>query len=205
MSRDTAAFVTPLWDAPVGVRALQTVRAGGVSAAPYDSLNLGLHVGDDPGAVERNRALSSRALPDAPRWLRQVHGTRIADADAGESEGGASEADGAATSTPNRVVGVLTADCLPVVLTNAAGTRVCVVHAGWRGLAAGIVRAAVEAFDADDALHVWLGTRDRPGGVRDRCGGAGGVRAARREPRPRVQEGGRGRKVPGRSVPAGAR
>ncbi len=155
MTQDAIGFITPVWAAPSRVRVLQTTRVGGASASPYDSLNLGLHVGDDPEAVARNRTLLSRALPDAPCWLRQVHGTHIVEA--GDARDAPHEADGAATCTPERVVGVMTADCLPVVVANAAGTRVCVVHAGWRGLAEGIVRAAIEGFGTDDALHAWLG------------------------------------------------
>ena len=141
---------------PAGVRLLQTTRHGGASEPPYDSLNLGPHVGDDPERVRANRASLRAALPAEPLWLRQVHGTRIADADA-PSTGSPIEADGATTSVPGRVVAVLTADCLPVVLANASATRVTVVHAGWRGLAAGIVRAAVGGFGADEPLHAWLG------------------------------------------------
>ena len=154
---DPAPFV-PADALPAGVRVVQTGRAGGASAPPYEALNLGLHVGDDPGAVRANRATLRRALPGDPTWLRQVHGTRIVDADAPPPPGESPiEADGATTSVPGRVVAVLTADCLPVVVANAAGTRVTVVHAGWRGLAAGIVADAVAGFAPDAPLHVWLG------------------------------------------------
>ena len=145
---------------PPGVRLVQTGRAGGTSAPPYDAMNLGLHVGDDPERVRRNRALLRERLPADPLWLRQVHGTRIVRADApldgGRGEG-ALEADGAMSSTPGRVLAVMTADCLPVVVANATATRLSVVHAGWRGLAAGIVREAVAGFAPGAPLHVWLG------------------------------------------------
>lgn len=142
---------------PPGVRIVQTGRAGGTSAPPYDAMNLGLHVGDDPERVRRNRARLRERLPGDPLWLRQVHGTRIARADARPDGDGPIEADGSETAVPGRVLAVLTADCLPVVVANAAATRVCVVHAGWRGLAAGIVREAIAGFAADEPLRLWLG------------------------------------------------
>ena len=148
----------PDWSAPAHVAALCTTRAGGVSAPPYDSLNLGLHVGDDEDDVRENRArLADRlGLPSAPHWLVQVHGTRVVRIGAtGPDEEG--EADGAWTDVPDRVVGVLTADCLPVVVTDTAGTRVAVAHAGWRGLAGGVLDAALAPFEARSELHVWLG------------------------------------------------
>ena len=148
---------------PAGVRVVQTGRAGGASAPPYEALNLGLHVGDDPGTVRANRATLRRMLPGDPLWLRQVHGTRLADADAAAPGEFPLEADGATTSVPGRVVAVLTADCLPVAVTNAAGTRVAVVHAGWRGLAAGIVADAVAGFAPHEPLHLWLGPAIGPG------------------------------------------
>ena len=149
------AFSPPPGALPPGVVAVQTTRAGGASVGPYASMNLGLHVDDDPGRVRRNRRALVDALPDAPRWLRQVHGTRILDVDAPFGGDDPVEADGATTARPGRPVAVLTADCLPVVL--ADGARVTVVHAGWRGLAAGIVRAAVAGFGEGRALSAWLG------------------------------------------------
>ena len=151
------AFAPPAGALPAGVRAVQTTRAGGASAPPYASMNLGLHVGDDPERVRANRRALAAALPAGPRWLRQVHGVRIVDADAPIGADAPVEADGATVARPGRPVAVLTADCLPVVLADAAGSRVTVVHAGWRGLAAGIVRAAVAGFGEGEALMAWLG------------------------------------------------
>ena len=156
---DRAPLIAP--DAGAGlpsrVRVVQTTRAGGASEPPYDALNLGLHVGDDPKRVRANRATLRIALPADPLWLRQVHGTRIVDADALPDGESPTAADGATVRAPGRVVAVMTADCLPVVVANAAGTRVTVVHAGWRGLAAGIVADAVAGFAPGEPLHVWLG------------------------------------------------
>jgi len=146
----------PDWPAPPGVRAWQTVRAGGVSRGAWSSLNLGLHVGDDPGDVKQNRELlrAGLALPMAPLWLDQVHGKRILAVDRGES----GSADGAVTSRSRVVLGVMTADCLPVLLATADGSMVGVAHAGWRGLAAGVLAEAVAAFGCPPAsLMAWLG------------------------------------------------
>jgi YfiH family protein len=144
------------WPAPSGIRTWQTQRAGGVSRGAWESLNLGAHVGDDQVAVadNRKRLVRELELPADPRWLEQIHGTCILDLDRGET----GPADGAVTATPGRVLAVMTADCLPVLLAARDGSRVGVAHAGWRGLAAGVLEAAVTALDrAPDELLVWLG------------------------------------------------
>ncbi len=150
-------FISPDWPAPTNVRAFSTTRAGGVSRGPYASFNLGDHVGDDPAAVARNRELLRAALqlPAEPVWLRQVHGTRVIDAAQEDAHG---EADGAWSAQPGAVCAVLTADCLPVVLCDRTGTRVAALHAGWRGLAAGVIEQGVRALGgAPDELLAWLG------------------------------------------------
>jgi polyphenol oxidase len=148
-------WLVPDWPAPRGVRALVTTRAGGVSAGPYATLNLGSRVGDDPGCVERNRAILRACLPAEPRWMKQVHGTRvIAARDAGPEV----EADGAVSSTAGEVCAVLVADCLPVLLCDRDASVVAVAHAGWRGLSAGVLEAAVAALPvAPGALLAYLG------------------------------------------------
>jgi hypothetical protein len=146
----------PDWPAPDSIRACQSLRRGGVSAGPYASLNLALHVGDRAADVTENRRLFAVewALPSEPHWLEQVHGTRIVDLD-DDWEGAA---DGAVSGRPGVVCAVMTADCLPVLLTDAEGRRVAAVHAGWRGLAAGVLPAAVRAMDCDPAaVLAWLG------------------------------------------------
>jgi YfiH family protein len=136
------------------VRAFVTTRAGGVSEGEYASMNLGFSSGDDPARVERNRAIVAEALPSMPRWLRQVHGKAVVDLDAGEGTIG----DAAVTRQRARTAGVLTADCLPVFLTDVRGTAVAVAHAGWRGLAAGVVEAAVEALRVPPSeVLAWMG------------------------------------------------
>ncbi|MEW6134055.1 MAG: peptidoglycan editing factor PgeF [Pseudomonadota bacterium] len=148
-------FLKPEWPAPAAVHALVTTRMGGVSQPPYDSLNLGDHVGDDPAAVARNRALLSPFLPAEPKWLKQVHGTSVAKTD---SLLEAMEADAAVAFSPGTVCAVLTADCLPVLFCDRRGTRVAAVHAGWRGLAAGVLEAGVAAMRCRTGdILAWLG------------------------------------------------
>lgn len=150
-------WIEPDWPAPPRVRALSTTRRGGVSTGVYADWNLGDHVGDDPAAVARNRALLRErlGLPAEPRWLRQVHGCAVAAA--GDSTPGC-EADAVVAFSPGEVCAVLTADCLPVLLCDRAGTRVGAVHAGWRGLAEGVVESAVAALAATPReILCWLG------------------------------------------------
>jgi YfiH family protein len=154
----SADFMIPDWPAPPGVRALATTRSGGVSAPPWHSFNLGDHVGDDPRAVAANRALLQRQLPAAPLWLSQVHGTRCVDAAAATMVATGIEADASFARQRGVVCAVLTADCLPVLLCDDAATVVAVAHAGWRGLAAGVIEAAVGAMrEPGEHLMAWLG------------------------------------------------
>lgn len=139
------------------VNGLATTRAGGVSVAPYDRLNLGDAAGDDPAAVAANRARLEAAGPGRIRWLRQVHGARAIHLDDWQP---GIEADAVWTDRPGEAVAVLTADCLPVLLAAEDGTRVAAVHAGWRGLAAGVLEAAVAAVRAPGCrLSAWIGPR----------------------------------------------
>ncbi len=147
-------WLIPDWPAPANIRAGTTLRNGGVSLPPYDSLNLGDHVGDDPAAVAENR--QRLKLPGEPIWLKQTHSTRIVNA--AHCTPGQSEADGSYTTQPHIICTVLTADCLPLLICNKKGTQVAAVHAGWRGLAAGIIETAVKNFTDDySELLVWLG------------------------------------------------
>ncbi len=155
------AWLRPQWPAPAAVCALSTLRAGGVSVAPYASLNLAAHVGDVPEAVAENRRRLRAAadLPAEPAWLTQVHGAEIADLDAGAATGAAAgPADGAVTRTPGRVCAILAADCLPILFATESGDAVAAAHAGWRGLAGGVIEAAVRSLAvAPASLLVWLG------------------------------------------------
>jgi YfiH family protein len=150
-------FVTPDWRTPPRVRALTTLRIGGASHAPYDSLNLAAHVGDDPERVleNRRRLFSHLNLPDEPFWLEQMHGTQVLRVSDDESS---RQADGAITSEPGKICAVLTADCLPVLFASTDGSRVGAAHAGWRGLAAGVLEATMAALATPPRnLLAWLG------------------------------------------------
>lgn len=150
-------FLIPDWPAPANIRALTTLRDGGVSVGPWASLNLAAHVGDDPAAVSENRVRLMRAaqIPAAPCWLEQVHGTRAIDA-ADWFPG--IEADAVWSTQPGQVCVVLTADCLPVLLCDRTGSRVAAVHAGWRGLAAGVIEATLRGMGGDPGeILAWLG------------------------------------------------
>lgn len=147
--------IHPQWPAPANVRALTTTRSGGVSVAPFDTLNLGDHVGDDVNAVAANR----KSLLDhcgglhAISWLEQVHGTAIVMADAQQIH----RADAQFTREKGIACAIMTADCLPVLFCDRAGTRVAAAHAGWRGLNAGVLEASVAQFDDPANVLAWLG------------------------------------------------
>jgi YfiH family protein len=153
--------IVPDWPAPAHVRTLVTSRNGGVSRGPYagaaglGGLNLGTHVGDDPVCVARNRARLRACLPGEPVWLDQVHGTRVLDLDGALDN---LNADAAVTRRPGVVAVIMMADCLPVFLTDRQGSVVAVAHAGWRGLAGGVLEAALAAMQvAPDRVLAWLG------------------------------------------------
>jgi YfiH family protein len=148
-------LVIPDWPAPLNVKALQTTRAGGISSPPYDSLNLGDHVGDTPLAVERNRILLNRLLPSEPVWLDQVHGTAVVSADRTSC---LPRADACIARHRAAVCVVMTADCLPILLCDMQGSVVGAAHAGWKGLAAGVIEATVQAMGgAPENIMAWLG------------------------------------------------
>jgi YfiH family protein len=148
-------FIIPDWPAPASVKALQTTRLGGVSSAPYDSLNLGLHVGDDPVRVNRNRQSLSPYMPSEPVWMEQVHGIEVANADAAACR---VVADASVARQRGSVCVVMTADCLPVLLCDEDGTVVAAAHAGWKGLVAGVIEATVKEMGvAPQKLLAWLG------------------------------------------------
>ncbi|MEE9357837.1 peptidoglycan editing factor PgeF [Candidatus Vondammii sp. HM_W22] len=147
----------PDWPAPEHVKAMITTRWGGYSQTPYDGMNLADHVGDDPGTVGKNRALLRQRfnLPAEPNWLQQVHGCQVTACDSGTV---LVEADAVVAEQPGQVCAVMTADCLPLLICNESGSRVAAVHAGWRGLAAGVIEAALDRFDeSGESLLVWLG------------------------------------------------
>jgi hypothetical protein len=145
------------WPAPKNVRAVATTRAGGVSVGAYASLNLGVHVGDDAQAVNENRRRlrTGLGLPNEPLWLDQVHGTAVVEAVAHAAP---PTADASFARLPGQACAVLTADCLPVLFCDRDGTRVAAAHAGWRGLAGGVLESALRAMSvAPDRVLAWLG------------------------------------------------
>jgi YfiH family protein len=160
-------WLLPDWpDVPDNVGVLCTTRRGGVSPAPYDDgqgeggLNLGTHVGDAPRCVERNRDILRAELPAEPVWLTQVHGTAVVDASLVDVDAADPPvADASFTRDPGVVCAVLSADCMPVLLCDAGGRTVAAVHAGWRGLADGVLQNTVAAMRAAGAgeLLAWLG------------------------------------------------
>lgn len=147
-------FLIPDWPAPAGIRACVTTRAGGVSLAPFDSFNLGDHVDDDPVAVAHNRQRLTHIFDVQPAWLSQVHGVVVAPANPEHIV----EADASWTATPGIACTVMTADCLPALFCDRAGTRVAAAHAGWRGLAAGVLEATAQSLNVEPQdILVWLG------------------------------------------------
>lgn len=156
-----ADLFSPDWPAPANVRSLQTRRGGGVSQPPWDSFNLGDHVGDAPEDVARNRQLLCDLLPTAPCWLKQVHGVKVVDATIAPP---GIEADASFCRQSGAVCVIMTADCLPVLFCDRAGTIVAAAHAGWRGLLDGVLEATVAAMQvAPGDIMAWLGPAIGPG------------------------------------------
>lgn len=151
-----ASLILPTWPAPAWVHACSTTRVGGLSQAPYDSFNLAQHVGDDVACVSgnRQRLMQAAGLPQAPQWLTQIHGKRVVALDSEVQR----EADSSYTSSPHTVCAVMTADCLPILLCHRRQPLVAAIHAGWRGLAEGVIEATLARFAVDAAeLMAWLG------------------------------------------------
>ncbi len=153
-------FIIPDWPAPANVKAMQTTRVGGVSLAPYDGLNLGSHVKDNAIHVAHNRQLLSQFFPSEPVWLNQVHGVHVVDA---ANTNCVPDADASFTLRKNVVCVTMTADCLPVLLCDQAGSVVAAVHAGWRSLCDGVIEATLYQLQANHAnlqasdFMAWLG------------------------------------------------
>jgi YfiH family protein len=154
--------LVPNWPALPQIRAFCTTRGGGISKAPFDSLNLGRYVNDDPLAVSENRARIRALLPAEPVWLKQIHGIRVWDADLAHA-GEIIEADAAVTTKTNTVLTVMAADCLPVLISSPDGGVIGAAHAGWRGLLGGVLENTVDAMQAKAGLSnagqylAWLG------------------------------------------------
>lgn len=156
MSSNASSFIKPTWPAPSSVRAYVSTRMGGKSDGSFDSLNLGLHVQDDPDTVLQNRNLFASCIdmPNSAIWLNQVHGTDVVSLPSNDVP---ESCDAAFSEVKEQVCAVLTADCLPVFFCNKSGTQVAVAHAGWRGLCAGVLEATLECFEEKETVMVWLG------------------------------------------------
>ena len=157
-------YLEPEWDAPDNVRAVTSTRTGGFSQPPFESFNMGEHVGDRAADVARNRnhLAASLDLPSTPYWLRQVHGTDVVLLDSARAVPPASaspvQADGSIATMPGVVCAVMTADCMPLFLCNRAGTKVGLVHTGWRGLANGVIEQAVRCLNEPaEQILAWAG------------------------------------------------
>lgn len=151
-------MLQPDWPAPPGVFSMMTTREGGVSRSPWGSFNLADHVDDDPAHVAENRAHLRQQVPAEPGWLKQVHGATVV-----ENGSKLVEADAAFTRQPGSVCAVLTADCLPVLFCDRAGSVVAAAHAGWRGLAGGVLEATVAAMQVPPSeILVWMGAAIGP-------------------------------------------
>jgi hypothetical protein len=156
LTRDN--FIRPQWPAPIKIKSLVTTRAGGLSSPPYHSLNLGDHVGDDPNTVSANRDLLRARLPSEPHWLKQIHSANVS-----TPKEPLEEADAIVSNVCGDVLAIMTADCLPALFTNTAGTVVGAAHAGWRGLCAGVLENTASKLQSLEPnlklsdILVWLG------------------------------------------------
>lgn len=161
-----SAWTEAGWTVPAGVRGGTSLRGGdGLSPPPFDRLNLGLRCGDDPALAQANRERLADwlQLPSAPQWLDQVHGTAVVRVHAAPAGGPEPVADAAVTATPGVVLAILSADCLPVLFAARDGREIGAAHAGWRGLAAGVLEATVSAMETPATdLVAWLGPAAGP-------------------------------------------
>lgn len=156
--------IKPNWAVPQSIQAFCTTRAGGVSAPPFDSLNLGLNAGDDPASVLHNRSILNRCIPSEPIWLKQVHGIKVITPNSRTLFGaGPYEADAAVTNIPNEVLAVLAADCMPVLFASRNGDVIGAAHGGWRGLSGGVLENTIQAMCTLSPglgpldISVWMG------------------------------------------------
>jgi YfiH family protein len=152
---DESSWIPATWNAPGNIIAGCTTRLGGISKSPYDSLNLGMHVGDNSENVQRNRDMLAGFLhlPATPQWLEQVHGCQVS-----TDERCLTQADASMTTHAGSVCVVMTADCLPLLVTDRQGTCIAAIHAGWRGLANGVISHTIQSLPAlAGDLLVWMG------------------------------------------------
>lgn len=156
--------IEPGWVAAKSIQAFCTTRVGGLSQYPFDSLNLGLNAGDNPVSVLQNRSILRSSIPSEPIWLKQIHGVTVSTPALRKSIGlGPFEADAAVSNTPNEVLAILTADCMPVLFASKRGDVIGAAHAGWRGLSGGVLENTIKAMVglspslAPQDISVWMG------------------------------------------------
>lgn len=161
---DASSLILPSWKAPQSVKAFATTRLGGLSSIPFNELNLGTNAGDDPHLVQQNRMLLRAFLPSDPVWLKQVHGNHVSNpASRKNSPQGLFEADAAVTKSPNEVLAILTADCMPVLFASKKGDVIGAAHAGWRGLSSGVLENTVREMRtlspglSPQDISAWMG------------------------------------------------
>lgn len=161
---NASSLILPGWKAPQSVKAFTTTRLGGLSSMPFDELNLGMNAGDDPHLVQQNRTLLRAFLPADPVWLKQVHGNHVSTPSSRESSPQSPfEADAAVTKSPNEVLAILTADCMPVLFASKKGDVIGAAHAGWRGLSSGVLENTVREMRSlspgltAQEISVWMG------------------------------------------------
>jgi len=160
INTDNRSWIPVVWDAPPWVKAGTSTRHGGNSRGTYNTLNLAMHVGDDPAMVAVNRRYLSGLLklPAQPVWLNQTHSNRVTNADNSAN----TDADGIYTSQAGVVCTIMTADCVPLLFCNAAGTKIAAVHVGWRGFCAGIIPDALSYFNGEiESMLAWIGPHIR--------------------------------------------
>lgn len=151
-------MITPIWPAPANIGALSTTRTGGCSVEPFASLNLGLHVGDDKQHVLANRQRLSEYLPAQPIWLNQVHSSDVVAVDEHFDNSKVYDADALYTRLAHQPLAIMSADCLPILLSSECGTEVAAIHGGWRGLHAGIIANTLAHFKVSaNKVSAWLG------------------------------------------------
>lgn len=151
-------MITPAWTAPITISALSTTRKGGVSVAPFDSFNVGLHVGDDEQAVLANREQLTNQLPNPAVWLNQIHSSDVVVIDEDSDLNQVRSADALYTRVAKQPLAIMTADCLPVLLCSSTGDEIAAVHGGWRGLAQGILANTIAHFKASPSdIIAWFG------------------------------------------------
>ena len=163
---ESGAVYKPNWGVNPRIKSLISTRKGGFSRSPYESFNLGMHVGDDLAVVLENRRVLTELLPSEPHWLNQVHGTNVIRLSE-SSNGEVYEADAVYTTSPNLVLTIMTADCLPILFSDQQGLFVAAVHAGWRGLAQGVIQSLFKKLVADlnpenekyfmSSITAWIG------------------------------------------------